>query len=81
MKYNSDVADYENKRLCTPSLCLWLEILGGAFLNWLRVFLLFTNMSLKCEHETDEVSTWAKLDCCIHKQFPFMCKSKEFVVV
>ena len=57
------------------------EILGGTlkrFLNWLRVFVVY-----KCEHESDVVSTWAKLDGFTYKQCPFVCKStvKEFVVV
>ena len=44
---------------------------------------LFKNISLKCEHESDGVSTWAKVDGCTYKQCPFMCKStvKDCVVV
>ena len=38
------------------------------------VLLLFTNMSLKSEHESDVVSTWNS-NGCIYKQCPFMCKS------
>ena len=34
--------------------------------------MLFINTSLKCEHESDGVSTWAKLDGCTYKQCPFM---------
>ena len=62
------------------------EILGGTlkkFLNWLRV-LLFTNMSLKCEHESDGVrvgwlylqatSFYMQMDCegvcsCLHVNY------------
>ena len=57
------------------------EILGGPFLK-LRVFVVVYE-HVKCEHESDEISTWVKLDGCTYKQCPFMCKStvKDFVVV
>ena len=59
------------------------ELLGGISLNGGGCLLLFMNMSLKYEHESDGVSTWAKLDCCTYNQYAFTRKStvKGFVVV
>ena len=78
--------------LCVPFVILYCEGLLVHCLQTcehvnagqsIKCLLLFINMSLKCEHESDGVSTWAKLDGFTHKECPLMCKSavKEFVAV